>query len=66
MNYSQMTKKQLRAAFEKDKKLWNTLPNRGGFSALSISGRLNRIQQEMYRRKMKWDELICEVFIEVG
>lgn len=66
MNYQQMTKSQLRKALKKKVAAFEALPRRDSFSGLGISGKINSIQQEMYRRNMTWDHYIAEINVEVG
>lgn len=66
MNYQQMTDAQLKRALKKEVAAFEALPRSDSYSGLGISGKINSIQQEMYRRDMTWDQYIAEINIEVG
>jgi len=66
MDYSKITSRELRNLLKQEIYEFEHLPRKSSFSGLSISGRIEEIQQEMERRGIEWEEYIAELTIEVG
>ena len=65
-NYTKLSARKLRAEFARQSKAWRSLQKKESFSGLGISGRLERIQQELERRGLPFEPLYMEINIEVG
>jgi hypothetical protein len=56
----------LRKALKQEIRWFQSIPQKGSFSGLESAKRLDQIQQELTRRRLRFTPFVAEVKVEVG